>query len=269
MNIPSRHSPFTPPDWRYLRARYLVEEGKRPSRRDDQATLEAWRFFRRLGRCDDQRQRERVRRRWPHLAAAVELHKDADALRRAELEGRLLARQPVDVVAGRLGLSPGAVGAYCSLYFDVLKVLDAGDYIVLQVIGLSPSRTVSEKDAGTWVRLFGWLGGPHVLESVLDFYKAPEAVPADLTSVEPARRARLVQQLTIRSSILLNTVPDGDARLLLVQCLFERQEADRRNEEIVGHDGDLLPPVCISSAELEGLVALGRASKAAAGRAAG
>jgi hypothetical protein len=267
MDIPSRHSPFTPPDWRYLRARYLFEEGKRPSRRDDQATLEAWRFFRRLGRCDDQRQRERVRRRWPHLAAAVALREDGPELIRWELEARLLAREPVDVVAGRLGLAPETVEWYIAIFYDVLHLLNGKDYIMLQVIGLTPARDLTEKDVEVWTKLFAFLGGPIVLDSVLDFYRAPEPVPADLTLDEPARRARLVQHLTIRSSILLNCVPDGDARVLLLQCLFERREADRRDGRLNGDGG--LPPVRLGPGELEGLVKLAKAPKAVAGRAAG
>ncbi len=264
MSIPHPSSPFRPPDWRARRSSYLIEQRKRPSCRDDGATREVWRFFRALTRSGDERQR--VRRRWPHLAAAVALSQDAPQFRRWELEARLLAREPVEVVAGRFGLTSEAVGAYVSLYFDVLHVLDATDYMVLQVIGLSPLRTFTEMDVGVWLKFYAYMGGPHVLESLLDYYANPEAVPADLTRLEPARRARVMRHLTIRAAILAECVPDGDARLLALRSLAERREAEQRGEALAGA---ILPPVRLGKSTLEDLYQEAWAPKVAEDRVAG
>jgi hypothetical protein len=167
------------------------------------------------------------------------------------------------------GLAPETVEWYVALFFDVVHKLEGKDYITFQVIGLTPAKDYTEKDIEVWLKLFAFLGGPIVLDSLLDYYRAPEAVPADLTLVEPARRARLALHLTIRASVLLQCVRDGDVRMVALHSLFARQEASRPVEAMAGHDGGLLPPVRLGPAALEGLVELGRASKAGAGRAAG
>ncbi len=120
MHVPSPHDPFRPVDWRARRCEYLIEQRKRPSRRDDPVTGDAWKFFRALARSADERQRHRVRCRWPHLAAALDLRKAPDDFRRWDLEARLLSREPVGVIAGRFGLAAEAVEAYAAVYFDVL-----------------------------------------------------------------------------------------------------------------------------------------------------
>ena len=258
--------PFFEVDWRARRCEALLAHGGRPSRRDDRWVRTAWRFFRGLA---DEGRRQRVRRRWPHLAAAVDLRKDSDAFRRWELEAGLLAREPVSAAARRVGLTPEAVEAYVAVFFDVLQLLDATDYITLRVIGISPARIVTERDVEVWLKLFAYGGGPHVLDSLVDYYDNREVVPADIAQVEPARRARVAQQLTIRSAILAACLPEGDARTLAVQGLIERLEAQRREERLAGEVGEALPPVQLSLGSLEGLLRPANDPQAGVGRVAG
>ena len=159
--------------------------------------------------------------------------------------------------------------AYAALFFDVRPVLGAKYYITIQVIGLSPARDFTEKDVEVWLKFFAYSGGPHALDTVLDFYRSPETIPNDITQVEPARRTRVRQQLTIRAAILMNCIRDGNARMLSVQSLIGRQETDRRDGGLAGDFGDALPPVRLRLDMLEGAWSTAGVGKAVAGRAAG
>jgi hypothetical protein len=48
---PHRHDPFRAPVWRHLRAAYLIDRGRRPTRRDDRWVTLAWRHLRWLSQA--------------------------------------------------------------------------------------------------------------------------------------------------------------------------------------------------------------------------
>jgi hypothetical protein len=65
------HDPWPEPARRWLRAEYLLCHGRRPLRgRDDDATQQAWRFLRGLGRCRGAAGRGRPAERFPEMAEA-------------------------------------------------------------------------------------------------------------------------------------------------------------------------------------------------------
>lgn len=224
--------PFREPDWRHLRCQDLIKGNSRPChRRDDPATWSAWRYFHALSRCGNDEQRERVRRCRPDIAAAVGLFDGGDPFRRWELEARLLTHELIGTIAKRFGLTAETVEAYTSLFFDIRDCLDATDYITLRVVGFSPARSHTEKDVETWLKLFGYHGGPHVLDEVIEYFQDPEPIPEDVNSVGHSRLARLKRHLQVRSSILARCIPN-DARLIQLDLLFNHLEAQRGGSQV-------------------------------------
>jgi hypothetical protein len=226
LRAPHPADPFRPVDWRARRCHYLVEQARCPSRgRDDQCTRQAWSFFRALARSDDDRQRGRLRRRHPDLAAAVELRESADAFRRWEVEGRLLAGESFAAIAEKTSLTAGAVEAYACLYFDVLDGLAAVDWVVVHVLRYTPDRPIAEDDAGTFLRLYAYFGGTHVLDALLGYFRDPEPIPLDVAQVPPERRERAALHLHIRAVLAARCAPYGDPRVEQFTRLAERLEA--------------------------------------------
>ncbi len=216
-------SPFREVDWRARRCEDLIEHGKRPSRsHDDRWTWVGWRFFHALAQSDADRHCEGVRRRWPHLARAVELHRDADHWK---LEAWLLAREPIATVARRFGLAAEAIEWYCRLFFDVLDTLDARYYILWRAVGVSPSRALNEGDAASFCKLFAYFSGPLVLDVVLDDFSSPESVPANITQITPSRLPRVARHLCVRAAIAARCAPAGDPRPVELLRLAERLRA--------------------------------------------
>jgi hypothetical protein len=68
-------SPFCLPDWRWRRAEYLVDSGRRVCRRrDDHQVREAVLFLRDLRRCPGDRAHQRLAARQPALHQAHSLY---------------------------------------------------------------------------------------------------------------------------------------------------------------------------------------------------
>jgi hypothetical protein len=230
---PSCGGAFGQADWRSSRCDELITQKKRPSRRlDDKWTWKSWRFLHALSLAEDMVKRELIRRRSPALAAALDVRK-GDDFRRWHLEAMLLSREPVDAVARRFGLTAEGVEAYAKLYFDVRDHLDADCWIILGVIGITPGRRFTEKDAEAWMKLFGYRGGVHALDAVVEYYQAAGPVPDVLTGNGPT--ARLKRLLSTRAAILARCVPDGDPRMVLLARLNDLLDARR------GGGGELTP----------------------------
>jgi len=85
--------------------------------------------------------------------------------------------------------------------------LKARDYVLNVVIGPKAHADVTEDDAETLLRLFAYLGGTHVLDSLLDYFRAPEPIPDDVSLIPPDRRARAALHLAIRAALAALCAP--------------------------------------------------------------
>jgi hypothetical protein len=101
------------------------------------------------------------------VAAACRLRDAADARPRWVVEARLLARQDDGAVAARCGLTPGAVAAYEALFFAVRDRLDQNTYIRHLAIGPQLYAPTADQDLGVVLKLFGYQGGPHVVDALV------------------------------------------------------------------------------------------------------
>lgn len=114
------------PDWRFRRATWLLDQGRRLGRGEDPAVarlhkyLVARRDRRPLGRFADLVEAEGIR--------------DGDGVERALVEAHLLAGRAADEVARRTGLPVSAVSAYESSFFDVSGRLSMPSWVMNCVI---------------------------------------------------------------------------------------------------------------------------------------
>jgi hypothetical protein len=159
-------SPLRPPSWRWLRAGVLADGDRPPSRsRDDAAVARALDYRRGLRRCRGAGDRRALAERWPDLDRAHDLFAGEPPTRRWALEALVLADVPAAVIAGRLGVTAGAIAAYERTFFDVRASLEATDYILWTVIGLVPGKLPA--DEGTVWRLVAYCGGVAALDFMM------------------------------------------------------------------------------------------------------
>jgi hypothetical protein len=166
--------------------------------------------------CQTESDRERVGREYPDLDAAFRLHADKDKLRRGLVQGRLLAGQTVEAVAAACGLTPGAVRAYESLFFEVGGKLDAGGYIVCQALGEKHLGDKTEEDVDAVLRWAGYNRGPAVLDALERYYRSGWSVPDRLDDLTREQLEELDLMVRLRALVLSYVLPAGEIRRLLV-----------------------------------------------------
>jgi hypothetical protein len=194
-----RRSPCRPADWRWRRARSLVEERQpfRP-RWDDALTGLAYRYLRWLqgGACSS----GRPARDFADVAVARLLHEHG-GLTRLAVQARLLAGQDLEAVSACTGLPPATVAVYEALFFNVLDRLRAIDWVTCTAIG--PGRGPAP-DPEAVLKAFAYGGGPLILGQVWPYLAGPEAARAFLLP------PRDLTDLRARRSVALALLPAGD-----------------------------------------------------------
>jgi hypothetical protein len=137
-------SPLSPPDWRWRRAAFIVEHGRRLSARDDAVVRKAVAYRRALARCRGEAGRRRLANRHPGLHAAVGLTQDGGA--RRVVEAALLAGADDVTIAARCAVPAAVVGLFHDLFFDVRSRLGSPSYLARHGLAVpSAARSVADE----------------------------------------------------------------------------------------------------------------------------
>jgi hypothetical protein len=220
------------PAWRWWRAEYLVGTGRRVSRRrDDQLVRVAVLFLRDLRRCDDDRTRRRLPRRYPALYLAHALYAGEPAFQRWEVEARLLAGEPWDAVATKCGLGADTVRAYHDLFFDVGDKLPSRDWVANRVLGRRARVGLTDHDTDFLLKIYAFTGGPLAVDALVDYYRNPPVVPQRPELLDAQDREALSTKLLIRASILARTLPADEKALRKIVVLKQAMEMLRGDED--------------------------------------
>lgn len=164
---------FRPTDWRWEKARLMREDPRVAAllrSQTDEWTVKAKQFQIEYDRAADDYDRLRLVRRWPALwdARGLRFEADQNRLARYEVEARLLAGDTPERIAARVACSPACVRWYEALFFNVTDRLHHRGWVGHCVIGESAQAGLTERDFDTLWKLFGFLGGPLVLDAVID-----------------------------------------------------------------------------------------------------
>jgi hypothetical protein len=138
--------------------------------------------------------------------AALQVHK-GDTLTRGVLEARILARLPVEQVAAACQLTVGAVQAYEALFFDVRDHLAYPDYLIPVVIGAKLHYGITAEDVDVVLKHVGYVGGPILVDWLVDFYTSGLIVPESLEAASPEEIRTLVRRLRAKALHLVYVLP--------------------------------------------------------------
>src|SRR5262249_33696767 len=164
--------PLRPPDWRWLRAANLWDQGDQPSEPwDDAWVRRALRLYRELQQGKDPQPGKRTSDLWQ----AYRLY-SGESLLRWEAEARLLVEPPAQVAA-KCGVTWQILHAYEKVFFNVRDRLGATGYLVSQVLGGNLAISLREDHVGRILKLFALSGGGRVLAAVLEDFRPPLVVP--------------------------------------------------------------------------------------------
>jgi hypothetical protein len=146
------------PEWRWVRAEFLLATGGRRDRRID----DGW--------VDCARDAIRGRGGEGSKAAVVRAARDVwegDPSVRAELEALLLTDEPLDRIAGRVGLPVAVAEAFAEVFFCVRPMLKAIDWLLLRAVGFGAFRGFTSPLPWAAWKLAAVAGGPLLLDVVI------------------------------------------------------------------------------------------------------
>src|ERR1022692_1516524 len=170
------YSPFRTPEWRWREARRHLKQQTLPGIWDDPGVAKAYQFLFDVSDADTEAERAELVQRWPDLTAAKAIFMQP-GVQRDELEARLIC-EPIDVIAGKMGIPSGVVGAFAEAFFDVADSVNATDWMMLQAVGLH--RFSLPPTEGECWRYLAFFGGPFVLDlMVADHLDRPEPTCPD------------------------------------------------------------------------------------------
>ena len=225
-----KSSPLRPPDWRWLRAARLRSEGQEPGHHVDNAyQVTLLKFQNRLAACRDSNDWLRLRLSMPSLFEAWLVQHEGGPEMQAELKSRLLAREPLTVIAKKAAMQPKAVRWFERVFFCVRDRLEAPSYIIQQAIKLH------EKGGGdpvykVWLLLAYTLGPLVVDELVYD--RSPANRPSSPEQVATALQADAFATLRRRALVALRLMSPVNAKeaTRLVKLYAKLSALDQENK---------------------------------------
>jgi hypothetical protein len=231
-----RDNPLRAPSWRWLRAAQVDAGGLKPSKIMDGGEGYAWirralRLKRRhalaTNRPDALYALARADRSlfWAHTIWA----EDKSPTRWA-IEAHILADETDEAIAKKVGCEPDVINAYEAVFFNVRERLVNTEYVANVVMGDAVARGLNERQYDLLWKLFGYRGGPHVLDAMISKFSAigrPQ---------KPEEVSQFFQEATIhamrhKAAIAAVTIPiNTHTQLPLLDAYVKYVEIERTTE---------------------------------------
>lgn len=231
-----RDNPRRATNWRWLRAVQIDGGGLRANRAVDGPEGFKWirRALRLKRRYDEAGNRPELTYRLVQydrsLFWAHSIWMDDKAPTRWAIEARILAGESDLEIAERLGTSPDVIEAYEAVFFQVREMLHRRDYIVNVVMGEAVARGVSERQYDLLWKMFGYHGGPHVLDAVISKF-TPIAKPDHADGVGQFFQEFAVNTVKHKAAIATLTVPINlHTQLALIESFVKYVEIEKGSE---------------------------------------
>jgi hypothetical protein len=239
----SKDSFNRPPDWRWKRAGEILNESndvRRDYGQDDIATVAAFRSS--MMTATTRRHQLGIKNHYPDLYDAYTLYSnDDDRDMRYELEARLLANEPIEVIAGKLALPCGAVVAFEKYFFNVADRLNSAGYITHYVFGRSVQAGLAERQYDLLWKMFGYHCGGDVLDVMVTKFNGPPR-PETPEDIRAMWTDDLKDTLRMKAAVAARIMPINfqtyDA-LLNIYFRMVEAEQDGSTGGGAGHEGML------------------------------
>lgn len=215
-----------PPNWRWAKARYLLEAGRTPSRsKDDAWTRLAWRFQQTQRDAVDDMARMELFDDHPAVFDARELKELENIDLKSSIEARILARQPRAEIAAKTATPESVLEAYEALFFHVADRLEAIDWVCTYVMGPAMTSGISARDKDLIWKIVGFGFGPCHLEWYMDRQPARDSEPGrERARNDGSQRDELSRQGWIATKTM---VPNSHTQIMIAGLLHEVQKSER------------------------------------------
>jgi hypothetical protein len=175
----------------------------------------------------------------PALHAAYELYTRGEPIKRTILEAWLLTGAPNAQIAAKTGASVEVIEAYEAFFYNIADLLMHPDAIACCALKffLHPAATLDNV-----LKRYAYIGGPAVLEKLIEFYTRPAPLPGDpRASAAYAKPDDLLIKIAVAIFLLPPTPENADASNKVIRWL--RGHRVRVPRRVFAKN--LPPPFCI------------------------
>lgn len=231
-----RDNPQRAPNWRWLRALQIDSGGLKASRNVDGS--DGFKWIRRAVRL--KRRYEQFLKNPTALYSLSKFDRDLfwahniwveDKIpTRWAVEAHILAGETDEQIAEKLGTQPGIIEAYESVFFQVREKLSSREYVLNVVIKDAVTRGLSERHYDLLWKLFGYQGGPHVLDSMIGRFTAPYR-PQKAEDVSAFFQESAIGIMKQKAAIASLSVPiNSHTQLPLIDSFVKYVEIERTTD---------------------------------------
>lgn len=166
-------NPWRTPNWRWLRATGIEDHGY-PATTPRRDTEDGYKWirralrFHRLRDSDNDQHQARLALEFPDIFWAHWAWENNEQPLKHSIEAHILARETNKEIGFKLGCGPEVVEAYEKIFFNVREKLSHREYIINVVLAESVTRGLSDRHYDLLWKMFGFSGGPHVLDAMID-----------------------------------------------------------------------------------------------------
>jgi len=175
------NNPLRPTDWRWERARIIRENSfTNKSTTEDEWINISVKFQKALAKVKTEYGQYELVNKYPDLYFAYALRGDTlskntekPSQMKHEVEARLLAREPYEQIADRIGCTAKVIEFYEKLFYNVVEKINNTSYILHQAIGPAIYRGMYEKDHDLLWKLYGYFCGSKALDALITTFTKP------------------------------------------------------------------------------------------------
>ena len=224
---PSPANPFRAPDWRWARARLLLQ-AKKNSRgnSDDACTKTVKRYLTMKSKCKEELDFMELENKFPGLFWAEQIYANQSRDTRWAVEARLLAGEGMESIADKVSTTSETILWYERVFFNVLPHLKKADYIACVVMGRSIHAGLHERDYDLLWKMFGYAYGPVFLDTVIMPFIGPNHVTST-DQVDATWEDLYASTLSKKAAISVMTVPTAYNQCNIMQLYNELKRLER------------------------------------------
>lgn len=213
---------YDPPNWRWLRAIELVDDLARPSRKDDEAVVKAFRFLKRK-RAGNATRMGSLKEDYPDIFQANAIHEMENDFRWM-MEAALCTTGSYEQISDDYKYGISELKAYEKLFFDVRSKLDSPPYVKAFIIQPSLRNRTSEEASPDFIH--------KVIALVLGYAALLNSYRIGHQSLENDRLADMAAKTRLKQLGMETTytmpINRFNAIEILDKCLaVEQQESER------------------------------------------
>lgn len=232
----SRHNPTRVPHWKWLRAISVDAGGPKASKTLDGA--DGFKWIRRALRLKRHHAAAGNRpevlynlaRLDPAIFWAHSIWAEDKQPTRWEIEARILAGETDEEIAKKVGCEPEVITAYEAVFFNVREKLNNTAYVVNVVMADSVTKGITERQYDLLWKMFGYRGGPHVLDAMTSRFSAIDK-PQKPEDVSQFFQESAINSMRHKAAVAALTVPiNSHTQLALLDAYVKYVEIERTTE---------------------------------------